>query len=116
MELGKFATLPTAPCVIKEPERHEPTDFIIEVHGLYSDRYRPALTACAQRNGGDTSPNLWDAEFYADLTESWKGLTDGGKAVKFSHAKAVELYTGYPHLRFQLYNHILGLKSFLPNA
>lgn len=116
MELGKFATLQTAPCVIKEPAEHKPTDFIIEIHGLYSDRYRPAVAACAQRNGGDTSPNLWDAEFYADLTEGWNGLTDAGKPVKFSRAKAVEIYTAYPHLRFQLYNHILGLKSFLPSA
>lgn len=116
MELGKFATLATAPCVIREPEGHTETDFVITVHGLYSDRYRPAVTACAQRNGGDTSPNLWDADFYADLTESWKGLTDAGKPVKFSREKAVEVYTAYPHLRFQLYNHILGLKHFLPNA
>lgn len=115
MDIDQFNVSDTAQISIIAPATGEPSDFIIEIHGLYSDRFRDAYAEYLKRvpDGGLTS---LDAQFLADMTEGWKGATNKGKAFKFTKEAALSVYTASKPIKSQLVGAILKGSDFLASA
>jgi hypothetical protein len=113
MDISAFATKPTSNLVIKDPGTMQDTDVVFVVHGQFSDKYVSALVELTKRIGARPEPDKWDAQFFADITESWSGLTEGGKPVEFSNEKAAQFYASTPWLRQQVKYRILMVADFL---
>jgi hypothetical protein len=115
MDIAAFNVTDTAKITIVSPATNKATDFVIEIHGLYSDRFKKSYSEFLKRNpGGDL--NSLDPEFLADMTEGWKGATNGGKAFKFTKARALEVYIASKPIKAQLRAAILKGSGFLADA
>lgn len=123
MELNSIFSSDTAECVFRDPRTGEATDLSVTVYGMDSEKFREVTKeaarahAKAKADGKDApeGPEV-DAERLAELTVGWSGLTEDGKPVAFSKAKAVEIYTSSPELRRQVDRFIFQVSNFLPKA
>lgn len=115
MEISSFCVSDTASIAVISPATGEATDFIIEIHGLYSDKFRPAFVEFLKRVPGGKITDI-DDEFLVDMTESWEGATSKGKPFKFNRKNALGLYGSSKPIRSQLIGAILKGSDFLANA
>lgn len=97
----------------------------IKVLGIDSDLFQDLkaqrsreLMDAVQARGKDYNPtreeiDLASCEMLAKCTLGWRGLTEGGKEVEFSYAKAVDLYVKYPRIRDQINAAIADTANFV---
>ena len=115
MDIAAFNVADTVKVPIVVPGTGKESDFVIEIHGIYSDRFRPAYSEYLKRCPDGGMNNL-DVEFLAEMTEGWKGATNKGKAFKFSKARAIEVYTASKPIKAQLLIAVLKVSDFLVSA
>lgn len=116
MDIDKLVVKEVTDVTVIDPATGKKTDIVISLHGMYSDRFRPAYVACLKRHGEKGGFDCLDAEFFADMTEKWKGATKGGKAYKFSAKNAAAFYSSSKPVFNQLYTTLIGGADFLANA
>ena len=116
-EKGVFLTL----C---HPVTGEELDAKIKLVGRDSSRFRNKLRDLAQRQatGGKKKSQPIDiekadkegAELLAACTVGWIGIEEDGKAVPFSEAEAVRIYTDHRWIREQVDAFIADRANFFP--
>jgi hypothetical protein len=103
MDLKAFIPKDAVGLTILDPRTGEPTDVVFTLAGpAHAARLAAGRTLvdayAAKAEEGQIKVQKADAEaiqarFLADCTLGWSGLTEGGKAVRFDAAKALEIYS-----------------------
>lgn len=117
-DLSEFKTNATAPVVIVSPRTGAATEFVITIHGVYSQRFRGVYQDFLRRTPEDQPRTLGDLDpkALAALTEAWTGLERDGEAVAFTPSDAEDIYSGSPFVTRQLIQVITAGSDFLPEA
>jgi hypothetical protein len=121
MDIAALTPSDTAACTIVHPGTRMPTDIKITLYGIYSDHFRQltksksaALLASADESKADEIQR--DAEYLADLTESWEGVDMDGKPLKCTRENAIKVYKMSGPIRGQVTQFVQKVGDFLPKA
>ena len=126
MEIGRFDSVKKAEegvdLVLLDPVTKGDTGAALVLFGMDSSFYKAARAELDARNkalGRPLSPEETreqTAELLARCTKGWRGLTESGKEIPFSQAKAKELYLAYPELADRAAAFIFNRANFFGNA
>lgn len=122
MDITSVKQSDTATMTVRHPATDEPmltddgAEMTVTVYGPHSAAYRKTIFEQRRKimeKGDDFASNDEMAvSLLADLTVDWV-IQDGGKLVKFSRSKAVELYGELTWLRDQLDRFIYDRENFI---
>lgn len=126
MEIGRFDSVKKAEegveLILLDPVTKSDTGAALVLFGMDSSFYKAARAEIDQRNkalGRALSPEEnrdQTAELLSRCTKGWRGLTENGKEIPYSQAKAKELYLAYPELADRAAAFVFNRANFFGNA
>ncbi len=110
MDLEQLTTKETADCVILDPATGKPTDIVITLHGVASDKYQAIKSKIIEIKQDDTDKEI---EYLTELTKGWKNVELNGKQLSFSKKNAEKVFA-LKIIRGQVIKFIHDVRNFLP--